>query len=92
VLNSLLCLDLRADSGSRSSYDNVSLVINWMSSDMNLPAAAAGSIPSFDAATVAGLSEPLGSGLLLRILSDLALGGDRERLSNLEARLGSGSF
>lgn len=57
---------------------------------MNLPAAAAGS--SFVAVTVAGLSEPLPIGLLLRVLSRLAAGGDRERLSNLEVRLGSGSF
>lgn len=54
----------------------------------NPPAAAAGSSPDF-AASVAGLSEPLGRGLLLRLDSDLAAGGDRERLSNLEGRAGS---
>ena len=54
----------------------------------NPPAAAAGSSPDF-AASVAGLSEPLARGLLLRLDSDLAAGGDRERLSNLEGRPGS---
>ena len=54
-----------------------------------LPAAAAGSDFAF---WVLGLrGELLGSGLRLRRKSDVFEGGDRERLSNREARLGSGS-
>jgi hypothetical protein len=57
------------------------------------PAAAAGSRPAFFAESGAGLPDPLPRGLLLRLDSDLATeGGDLLRLSNLEARFGSGSF
>lgn len=88
MLDALLCLDLGIDFGSRSSYENVSLVINFGEVLGSPPAAAAGSRPDF-AASVAGLSEPLGRGLLLRLDSDLEGGGERDRLSNLEGRAGS---
>lgn len=57
------------------------------------PAAAAGSRAGFFPESPDGLSKALLTGLLLRLESaGLAGGGDLERLSNLEARFGSGSF
>jgi hypothetical protein len=95
MLDTLLCLNLGIDSGSRSSCVEVSL------DEFDefqffflcyLPAAAAGSRPSFVLVLVAGLSARLSRGLRLRFLSGLVVGGDLERRSNLEARFGSGSF
>lgn len=56
-------------------------------SDIHIPAAAAGS--TFFAESAPGLSEAPLTGLLLR--ADSRLGGERDRLSNLEVRLASGS-
>lgn len=93
MLDALLCLDGGIDFGGSGSCGNVSLVRDsGIFSIENLPAAAAASAGSLFAASGGALSEVLGSGLLLRRLSCLTAGGERERLSNLEARFGSGSF
>ena len=89
MLDTLLCLDLGIDSGSRSSYGIVSLIIGTRT--LNLPAAAAGSEELRLAEAEAGLLEARASGLLLR-RGSLTAGGDRERRSNLDVRFGSGSF
>ena len=59
----------------------------------HVPAAAAGSAPPFFAASGAGLSDALATGLLLRLDSVVGFraGGERERLSNLETLFSSGS-
>jgi hypothetical protein len=57
----------------------------------SVPAAAAGSAEGF-LDSGAGLPEALARGLLLRLDSGLTAGGERERLSNLEGLLCSGSF
>lgn len=56
-----------------------------------LPAAAAGSAELLFASG-AGLAEGFSRGLLLRRDSGLTAGGERDRLSNLEGLLCSGSF
>lgn len=55
------------------------------------PTAAAGSTPPDFGGSALALSESFSSGLLLRRGSDLLAGGERDRRSNLEALLGSGS-
>ena len=55
------------------------------------PAAAAGSRAAFFVTSEAGLAVSLAIGLRLRLGSDFLEGGDLERLSNRDARFGSGS-
>lgn len=64
----------------------------WICALMRAAAAAAAAAGStFDLSAEAGLLAVALSGLRLRLTSDSLVDGERERRSNLEARLGSGS-
>lgn len=89
MLDTLLGLDLGVDSCSGSSCGCVSVATKLES--VSSPAAAAGSIPAGLEDSLAGLSEALPTGLLLRRGSDFLAGGERERRSNLDCLFGSGS-
>lgn len=100
MLDSFLCLDRGIDLRSSGSLKECQpdSRIRYMVLQ-NIPAAAAASAGSLFGASGRGLSEALelssrglAIGLLLRRLSVFAAGGERERLSNLEVRFGSGSF
>ena len=56
-----------------------------------LPAAAVGSFGLFAPAATELDGDFWSKGLRLRLLSEVRAGGERERLSNLEERFGSGS-
>jgi len=58
---------------------------------MRAAAAAAAAAGSFLSDEAVGLPLPRAMGLRSRLSSDTLLDGERERRSNLEARLGSGS-